>query len=231
VYARAFGGHNAAEPHSRAVIFLGLAQTASAQVIHACVNNSSGDMKIVPAGATCPRNWTSLSWNVTGPPGQGATLLVDAKGNTVGRYFPSFTIPHVNYVMLQIQVIWVDLPVFDFSVGFQATDPTQAAFGYLSTDCTGQPYMSPIAEGGLSGGRQPTRKNRASEGVVMTIPPATSPTIYFAGNVVQVTLQSFKAASGGPCNPWDGNVNPNHLGPVQSYPVSSLGFTLPFSIK
>jgi hypothetical protein len=48
-------------------------QKASAQVIHACVHNPSGDMKIVAAGAPCPRGWSPLSWNVTGPiglPGQ-----------------------------------------------------------------------------------------------------------------------------------------------------------------
>jgi hypothetical protein len=56
------------------LIFLGfmalpMPQKASAQVIHACANNSSGDLKVVAAGASCPRNWTSLSWNVAGPPG------------------------------------------------------------------------------------------------------------------------------------------------------------------
>jgi Collagen triple helix repeat (20 copies) len=44
-------------------------QKASAQVIHACANNINGDLKVVAAGAACPRNWTPLSWNVAGVPG------------------------------------------------------------------------------------------------------------------------------------------------------------------
>src|ERR1700683_4417170 len=41
----------------------------TAQVIYACKNNRNGDLIIVAQGAPCPDNWTSLSWNVTGPPG------------------------------------------------------------------------------------------------------------------------------------------------------------------
>jgi hypothetical protein len=44
-------------------------QSASAQIIYACKNNSTGDLRVVAQGARCPRNWSHLDWNVAGPPG------------------------------------------------------------------------------------------------------------------------------------------------------------------
>jgi hypothetical protein len=43
--------------------------TTTIQVIYACKNNSNGELRVVARGTPCPENWTSLSWNVTGPPG------------------------------------------------------------------------------------------------------------------------------------------------------------------
>lgn len=52
---------------------LGLAVHVDAQAdstqIFACVNNSSGEVKIVAPGAACNNNWTLRTWNVTGPAG------------------------------------------------------------------------------------------------------------------------------------------------------------------
>jgi len=49
---------------------LALPESASAQdVIFACRNNSSGELKIVAADATCSNNSTLISWGVTGPQG------------------------------------------------------------------------------------------------------------------------------------------------------------------
>jgi hypothetical protein len=39
-------------------------------LIHACVSNSSGEVKIVGANATCPSNYRALDWNIQGPAGQ-----------------------------------------------------------------------------------------------------------------------------------------------------------------
>jgi hypothetical protein len=57
-----------------ASIFLGLSAafaqqpaTTAAQVIYACKNNYTGDLKVVAQGTACPGNWTPLSWNVAGP--------------------------------------------------------------------------------------------------------------------------------------------------------------------
>src|SRR5262252_3827429 len=80
-----------------ASIFLGLFTVlvipASAQVIHACVNHASGDMKIVPAGALCQKNWTPLSWNVAGPPGP-----TGANGTALAaqQYFCSYQLVNDN---------------------------------------------------------------------------------------------------------------------------------------
>jgi hypothetical protein len=60
---------------SVASIFLGLSAALAQQasvgtgVIYACKNNSSGELRVVTANATCQRNWTLISWNVAGPPG------------------------------------------------------------------------------------------------------------------------------------------------------------------
>jgi hypothetical protein len=43
-----------------------LAPRAGAQVISACVNNSSGDIHIVSAGTVCPSNHTLLTWAIHG---------------------------------------------------------------------------------------------------------------------------------------------------------------------
>jgi hypothetical protein len=42
---------------------------AAGGTINACVNNGSGGVRVVAAGATCRNNETSLQWDVQGPPG------------------------------------------------------------------------------------------------------------------------------------------------------------------
>src|ERR1700752_2924656 len=39
-------------------------------LIHACVNNTSGEIKIVGANSNCPSNYRALDWNIQGPAGQ-----------------------------------------------------------------------------------------------------------------------------------------------------------------
>jgi hypothetical protein len=95
-----------------------------------------------------------------------------------------------------------------------------------SVDCTGQAYL--YANPALLG--TPGVLTGPAIGVVTAIPPATAPSIYFAGSLVMVTLQSFRYV-GYPCQGWGNGPNPNYVGPVEVVPVSSLGLTLPFSIK
>ena len=39
-------------------------------VIHACVNNNSGEIKIVTPDEECKKNWTAVHWSVGGPQGE-----------------------------------------------------------------------------------------------------------------------------------------------------------------
>ena len=56
------------------------------EVIHSCVNNSSGEIKIADAGDKCKGNSDPLDWNAVGPQGDtgatGATGPTGPKGNT-----------------------------------------------------------------------------------------------------------------------------------------------------
>jgi hypothetical protein len=205
-----------------------LPQTASAQVIHACVNNSSGDMKIVPAGATCPRNSSPLSWNVQGaqgPPGQGATVLVDANGVSVGRLV--LTVPLLSaypwhYAMRQINGIWVLIPVSP--TDFLSVGPF--SYWYQSTDCTGQAYLS--VNWGVELDNSPSSP---AMGWLATLPPANIPSIYFAGAPSRLTVSSYRNP-GESCIVWNNGTPPTmYVGIPQSVSVSSLGLTPPFSIK
>lgn len=61
-----------------AIVLVGGATWAWAQggddTIHACVNNSSGEIKIVGSDDTCKQNETLLTWSIAGPTGaQGDT--------------------------------------------------------------------------------------------------------------------------------------------------------------
>jgi hypothetical protein len=140
-------------------------------------------------------------------------LMVDAKGKTVGRLFipaPPIIVPSgSNYVVRQINKIWVLLPVFDFTTGFFQT--VAPSFVYQSADCTGSAFMwaNPGAVDPVTGGVALTGP---AIGMVTTIPPATAPSIYFSGSLRSLTINSIRFA-GSPCSPFSGG-NPNYVGPV-----------------
>jgi hypothetical protein len=50
-------------------------------LIHACVNKSSGEIKIVTATASCKNNETALDWPATLPAPSGGGAVLDARGN------------------------------------------------------------------------------------------------------------------------------------------------------
>ena len=50
-------------------------------LIHACVNKSSGEIKIVGANASCKNNETSLHWPATSSVASGGGALLHARGN------------------------------------------------------------------------------------------------------------------------------------------------------
>jgi hypothetical protein len=193
-------------------------------------------LSLLVATPLFPQNSVSQPNNAKAPPQppefQG--LMVDAKGKTVGRLFiafgnsPSFIgIPTALGIVRQISGIWIALGIADFTTGFQTQDPTEFQKYYQSMDCTGQAYL-PVSRSSLggtfSGG---TGVVGPAAGLVFTFPPATAPSIYFAGMPASaVNIQS--RLYGGVCL---SDPEPIYAGPIQSVPVSSLGLTLPFSIK
>jgi hypothetical protein len=60
--------------------------TVEDQVIHSCVNNNSGEIKITDSSDKCKGNSDSLDWNAIGPQGEkgdtGATGATGATGDT-----------------------------------------------------------------------------------------------------------------------------------------------------
>ena len=158
---------------------------------------------------------------VTPPLFQG--IMVDAKGKTVGRLFSAGG--NGQYVVVrQISGVWVELPIDTLSAFYASSlVPTY----YQSADCTGQPYF-------------PVDFNRGTDvlsfAFISIIPPATAPTIYFAGTPIsQLTVKSFQYQTPSGTTPQGcqavGNANLLNVGLPQSVPVSSLGLTLPFKVK
>jgi hypothetical protein len=152
-------------------------------------------------------------------------LMVDAKGKTVGRIFPIFG-GGTTFVVLPISKIWVSLEVVDLTSGFAVQPPSTFAYYYQSVDCAGQAYLP--ANNFTGGG--PDVMGPAP-GVVSVIPPATAPSIYFAGAPMSVLTMHPTNTLGGSCYTYSGGGQPMYVGPAESFPVSSLKFTLPFSIK
>jgi len=51
-------------------VTLASAHGGNIALIHACVNNTSGEIKIVGANSNCPSNYRALDWNIQGSAGQ-----------------------------------------------------------------------------------------------------------------------------------------------------------------
>src|SRR5206468_2684602 len=51
-------------------VTLASAHGGNLALIHSCVNNTSGEIKIIAATANCPSNYHSLDWNVQCPAGK-----------------------------------------------------------------------------------------------------------------------------------------------------------------
>jgi hypothetical protein len=182
------------------------------------------------AGTATNNAAASASSALTNPPVfQG--LMVNAKGKTVGRYV-FFGLygggalgPFNTFVIRQISGIWVMIPVGDFKTGFLPVyDPSAIQYYYQSADCTGVLYLQVNSDPSNSYATAPAL------GQVATVPPATAPSIYFAGAPALVTFQSRLLLSQ-TCRPYAPGGYTNYAGPAQNVPVSSLGLTLPFSIK
>src|SRR3990172_5117426 len=60
-----------------------LQQNGGGGIIRACVNNGSGEVRIIGPDQECQKNWTLLEWNVQGPPGPAGLNCWDLNGNGV----------------------------------------------------------------------------------------------------------------------------------------------------
>jgi hypothetical protein len=103
--------------------------------------------------------------------------MVDAKGKTVGRiYINTLTNGNGNngnIVIRQINGIWVALPVEDLT-SFTTIPASDFFYYYQSSDCTG-PALMYVNQNVIPWVTAPPLAR------VATIPPATTPSIYFAG--------------------------------------------------
>jgi hypothetical protein len=147
-------------------------------------------------------------------------MVVDANGNTVGQLVTHEG--NSDTVILQINGMWVELLV-DMAIGFLPNGNLE--YLYESTDCTGQPYLSVNSLGGSL-----VTLVLPPVGSVVTVFPAIEPSINFAGTPTLITIQSSLqvAPVTGSCA---ARTTTGYVGLPQSVPVSSLGFTLPFSLQ
>jgi hypothetical protein len=153
------------------------------------------------------------------------SIMVDAKGKTIGRFLPSFFDSNgiSSYVVRQLNAVWVMLPV-DPLMGFPTTDPNAISYLYTSGDCSGQSYLPP-------GGLGANLTSFTAMGLVSTIPPSTQSSIIFAGSpFAYLEINSYRRHPGAPCS-YNSPQGTIWVGPAQSVPTSSLGLTLPFSVK
>ena len=72
-----------------ALVVVAFAHGGDTTKIHSCVDNKTGNIKLVGASATCKAGETALDWNIQGPPGpqgiagaQGPTGATRATGTT-----------------------------------------------------------------------------------------------------------------------------------------------------
>jgi hypothetical protein len=157
-------------------------------------------------------------------------IMVDAKGNTVGRFFPSYGGEGLPpYVVRQMGGTWVMIPV-DLDTGFTGLEGP-LAYAYQSVDCTGQAYF--VVNSLFAASTTTTAGAIAPAlGFTAIVPPATTPSIYFAGTPRSIlNIKSYRVVGMGcqPSGPPEGLAI--YVGPVQSVLVSSLGLTPPFGIK
>jgi len=115
----------------------------------------------------------------------------------------------------------VALPLLDFTTGFRTDFPADIQPWYQSADCTGPAYLavSPIPAANAA-------VNGPAAAQIVTVPPATAPSIYFAGAPTAVLIMGSTRTNN--CYPYG---DYGGVGLLQSVPLSNLGLTLPFSLK
>jgi hypothetical protein len=249
---------------SVATVFLGMSAgvapaATTAQVIYACKNNRNGDLIIVAQGAPCPDNWTSLSWNVTGPPGPsglqgpqgrpGPQGVPGPQGQQGPRGVQGPQGPQGMQGPGAIMVVDANgnavgqlgrndnvTSIIRQISGIWVEVPVDVVNGFVPTKefFNEARYFWQSAD--CTGqaylaqrGGGSGTSSFLSQAVIATISPATQPSIYFAANPMLLTMQSYKSF---PLNNACQAIQTTiYVGLPQNVSVSSLGLTPPFSIK
>jgi hypothetical protein len=230
--------------------------TTTIQVIYACKNNSNGELRVVARGTPCPENWTSLSWNVTGPPGpsgpqgsqgaHGPQGVAGSQGPQGPRGAQGSQGPQGPGTIMVVDTNGNAvgrlgrndnvISIIRQISGIWVEVPVDAANGFVPTkDFFNEAnffWQSPDCTGQPYLAQQGGGSGISaflSQAVIAAVSPATQPSIYFAGSPMLLTMQSYKPfLFDSACQAIQTTI---YVGLPKNVSVSSLGLTPPFSIK
>jgi hypothetical protein len=115
--------------------------SAQATVYYACVNNSSGEIKMVAADAQCNKNWTKIDWNRVGPQGPAGPVGPAGPAGPQGEQGPQGE-----------PGPYVDLgQVMQANQGLLLTDIAYADDGFGPTDIWYVSFIGPLTFSCLGG--------------------------------------------------------------------------------
>lgn len=181
----------------------------------------------IPAGPQGPAG-------PAGPAGPGVMLVQDSAGKTVGSYFMApydpyaqsngFTVPGSTpdeFVFIRTSGPSFAVRVTSAQLGAQVTYDVS----FVSTDCTGQAYLT--VEPYLPGSLQVAP--------MLSFAAVLGTTAYIGGTPVtsSSTMYSYLSVSGGAvvCSSWGSNGVTGTFAPVIStFDLSTLGFVPPYSV-
>jgi hypothetical protein len=118
---------------------------AQAKTVKACVNKSTGELRILTGKKKCKKGWKKISWNkkgATGPQGnpgaQGPNLSVkDSTGKVLGKFLGVFP---QGLTLLSVEIdggAYTYLPNGLLFTSFMSDSPR-----YKTNDCTGTAYLT-----------------------------------------------------------------------------------------
>lgn len=223
--------------------------TASASpTIYACVNRSTGIVRIVSGSIRCYGSEYETHWSVTGPTGpqgpKGATgatgpqgpagvgtSLVDANAKQIGPFFPSQngTDTFSGFVLISINGLWFSIQVTVAGFGFEPNVGNgNAQLDYTGANCDGPAYIGVPPTGLLNSGGY-------GAGVVGNV-------LYYGVSPVSCTsvgnFSSFSGVSANgnqTCENYSTPIPPcsleSQFGSPDTFDLSTLGFTPPFRLK
>jgi hypothetical protein len=206
---------------------------ATSSVLYACVNKSTGAVRIVSQSTKCAATEYATHWNVTGatgpagpqgPPGAGARLVTDSNSKIVGTFLPdvSGSAGTNSDVVLQINSIWFQLPVS--TTGFASNG---TGLYYSRSGCSGTAYIASRAGPGQPMTGLVTQADIVNETLYYATSWQSCSQLAFAS-----WQQIFADGTFGTCNVFSQSAcseNPA-FAPPSTFDLSTLGFFPPFSL-